>query len=162
MVGNQTNKRCCEKLLSQDWGNHVKSQKKKAQWGGEGIREQVAAENCETSCKTVRVVTQLEKHSQRRRPEQRRCRFVTASYTNTARTQLGLVVCWRLRVKARQELGLGPVLGQQLSLCCPTAAPRCCGVQGEGCRWRWNAWWCSEAFPAAAGCDVCYSTQQLG
>lgn len=62
-LANQTNKRCCGKLLSQDWGNHVKSQKKKPWWGGEGIREQVAAESCEISCKTARVATQLEKHS---------------------------------------------------------------------------------------------------
>lgn len=65
MVGNQTIKCCCRKLLSQDWGNHVKCQKKKPWWGGEEIGEQVAADSCKTSCKSAlksRVVSQLEKH----------------------------------------------------------------------------------------------------
>lgn len=160
MVGNQTNKRCCEKLLSQGWGNHVKSQKKKAWWGSEGIREQVAAESCETSCKTVRVVTQLEKHI---RSAGGRSRGTGVSSRPVTHTHSSAESCaGGSGVKARQGLGLDTVLGQQLPLCCATAAPRCCGVQGEACQWCWDAPWCSEGFPAAAGCGVCYSTQQLG
>lgn len=49
-AGNQTIKRCRRKLLSQNWGNHVKRRKKKPWWGGGGIGGQVAAKGCRASC----------------------------------------------------------------------------------------------------------------
>lgn len=139
-LGNQTNKLCCGKLLSQDWGNHVKSQKKKPWWGGEGIREQVAAESCEISCKTARVATQLEKHSRcglggrhRRWARAATQTRLGSAWAGAQRGEQGrswaLALCWGSCCPFAVPLVslLCPPNAPSLSRCCPRRwdAPRC-------------------------------------
>lgn len=75
--------------------------------------------------------------------------------------QLGVTVRWPPGlVTARQELGFGTGLGQQGTLRpgCPTVGI----LDAVGCRGRWCVGVppAPRAFPAAMGCDVCYSPCQ--
>ena len=140
MVGNQTIKCCCRKMLSQYWGNHVKCQKKKPWWGGEESREQVAADSCKTSCKSTlksRVVTQLEKHIPSLAGRSKGAggsissQACYANITHVRATWFNHTPAARggeSKAGAGLWHGAGTAGAPLLSRC---GHPRCCGMQGE-------------------------------